>query len=108
MTHTLTVVAAPALLLSLACAARTHAESGDDEGIDPTGCATLVHDGDFEASSDAELEALRGVTHVTGHLYISEGVTSLEPASCVQGVGTMLAISDTKSLTSLHGLEAFE
>jgi len=68
----------------------------------------MVHQGDFEARSDAELQGMRGVTMVTGELVIREGVTTLEPASCLQGVGTALRVYETQNLESLHGLDDLE
>lgn len=74
----------------------------------PSGCIEVVVEGDFRANSDEALEALRGVTEVRGDLSIREGVSDLEPASCLGRVGGRLSIHRTTDLETLHGLENLE
>lgn len=68
----------------------------------------MVRNGSVSVTNLAELQALEGVTEITGGLYISAPtITNLDPLSVLTRVGSLSIVSNTL-LTNTAGLDALE
>lgn len=79
----------------------TGSESGDDANAD---CPDVLA-GDLRLDTAQSVEAARGIRHVTGSVFITGEVESLEPLGCLESIDGALSINAT-SLRDLGGLEA--
>lgn len=74
----------------------------------PPGCTETRHAGEIDAQSDADLEALRGVTHLEGGLVIGAGVTDVASLECLTSVRRLQVVGATLAKFRLDGLRQID
>lgn len=87
----------------------TDSDSGSSTGTSADtrggGCPVMVHEGDAEVGSKAELDALDGVTRVTGSLRITAtDAFDLAPLRCLEQVNVNFGITDNPELVDISAL----
>lgn len=70
----------------------------------PAGCTPTVRKGDVQATSNADVDELSGVTHVEGTLIVRSGVSDVASLSCLTYVGGMKVEGSELESLDLAGL----
>jgi hypothetical protein len=87
----------------------TDTDSDTDADTDtepPVDCGSVVHDGDVSIAVPADIDALAGVTQITGELRVENAaLTSLDGLESLRCVEGDVVVQFDSSLASLAGLE---